>query len=187
MERTALVNVGCLDQAFRDSGLEVVHQFRGWVHGIPVAKLKGRYTWDNKRRLEDNIKMDFEELKREGLNWMKLTQYRASVMGCCEQSWATISFLTRPGTCWLPESVSTVLEGPSVCMLHCIYAVTFVSRYSDWLPSGRQRDRSSSSGRVKNFLFSTTSRCAKLTTHLQLVPRWKIWIYTSTPPYAFMA
>jgi hypothetical protein len=49
-------------------------------------KQKGRYTWDTKRRLEDNIKMDFEGLEREGLDWMKLTQYRAPVMGCCEQS-----------------------------------------------------------------------------------------------------
>jgi hypothetical protein len=65
------------------------------------------------------------------------------------------------------------------------------SRYSDWLRAGRLRGRSSSPGRVKNFLFSTSSRPAlgpthwvpgalfpgvrwpgvKLTTHLHLVPR----------------
>jgi hypothetical protein len=32
------------------------------------------------------------------------------------------------------------------------------SRYSDWLPPGRPRGRSSSPGRAKNFLFSTSSR-----------------------------
>jgi hypothetical protein len=31
------------------------------------------------------------------------------------------------------------------------------SRYSDWLRAGRQRGRSSSPGRVKNFLFSMSS------------------------------
>jgi hypothetical protein len=69
------------------------------------------------------------------------------------------------------------------------------SRYSDWLRAGRPRSRSSSPYRVKNFLFSTSSRQAlgpaqppiqwvpglfplglssrgvKLTTHLQLVRR----------------
>jgi hypothetical protein len=34
------------------------------------------------------------------------------------------------------------------------------SRYSDWLRAGRRRGRSSSSGKVKNFLFSTLSRPA---------------------------
>jgi hypothetical protein len=64
------------------------------------------------------------------------------------------------------------------------------SRYSDWLRAGRRKSRSSSPGRVKNFVFSTSSRPAlgptqppiqwvpgifprgvKLTTHLKLVPR----------------
>jgi hypothetical protein len=35
----------------------------------------------------------------------------------------------------------------------CIY-----NPYSDWLWSGRPRDRSWSPGRVKNFLFSTSSK-----------------------------
>jgi hypothetical protein len=34
------------------------------------------------------------------------------------------------------------------------------TRYSDWLQDGRLRGRSSSPGRVKNFLFSTSSRPA---------------------------
>jgi hypothetical protein len=69
------------------------------------------------------------------------------------------------------------------------------SRYSDWLRAGRPRGRSSCPGRVKNFLFSASSRLAlgstqppiqwiswalspgysdrgvKLTTPLHLVPR----------------
>jgi hypothetical protein len=38
--------------------------------------------------------------------------------------------------------------------------VGYCSRYSDWLRAGRPRGRSSSPGRVKNFLFSTSSRSA---------------------------
>jgi hypothetical protein len=81
---------------------------------------------------------------------------------------------------------------------------------SEWLRAGRPSGRSSSPGRVKNFLFSTTSRPALGSTQppIQWVPRAlspgakrpgreadhstpasdevkKMWIYTSTPPYAF--
>jgi hypothetical protein len=47
------------------------------------------------------------------------------------------------------------------------------SRYSDWLRTGRRRERSSSPGRVKNFLFSTSSRPAVERTQppIQWVPR----------------
>jgi hypothetical protein len=86
------------------------------------------------------------------------------------------------------------------------------SRYSDWLRAGRTRDGSSSPGRVKKFLFSTSFRPGMGPTQppIQWVPGAlfsgvkrpgreadhsapttaevkKIWIYTSTPPYAFMA
>jgi hypothetical protein len=43
------------------------------------------------------------------------------------------------------------------------------SRYSDWLGAGRLRGRSSSPGRVKNFLHvvqTSSGRGVKLTTHL---------------------
>jgi hypothetical protein len=80
------------------------------------------------------------------------------------------------------------------------------SRYSDWLRTGRPRGRSSSPGRVKNFLFSTSSRPALGPTqppfqwvpverrperevdHLPLTNAEvnKTWIYTSIPPYSFM-
>jgi hypothetical protein len=76
-------------------------------------------------------------------------------------------------------------------------------RYSDWLRSGRPRGRSSGPGRVKNFLFSASSRPALgLTQTFAGVKRprreadhsppssaevKKMWIYTSTSPYAFMA
>jgi hypothetical protein len=81
-----------------------------------------------------------------------------------------------------------------------------------WLRAGRQKGRSSSSGRVKNFLSSMSSRPALWSTQppLQWVPGAlssgvkrqgreaehsssttaevkKMWIYTSTPPHAFMA
>jgi hypothetical protein len=79
-------------------------------------------------------------------------------------------------------------------------------RYSDWLRAGRPRGRSSSSGRVKNLLFSTSFRPALGSNHppIQWVPGdlslgvkrpgreadhsppasaevKKMWIYTSTP------
>jgi hypothetical protein len=50
------------------------------------------------------------------------------------------------------------------------------SRYSDWLGAGL-RGWNSSPGRVKNFLFHSTPTSAKVK---------KMWIYTCTPPYAFM-
>jgi hypothetical protein len=85
------------------------------------------------------------------------------------------------------------------------------SRYSDYLRAGRLRGRSSSPGRVKNFLFSKSSRPAL--GYTQPPNQWipgalsptvkrpgreadhsspasaevkKMWIYTSTPTYAFM-
>jgi hypothetical protein len=81
------------------------------------------------------------------------------------------------------------------------------SRYSEWLRAGRLWGRSSSPGRVKNFLFSMSSSPALGLTQppIQWVPGVKrpgreadnsapdsaevkkMWIYTSTTPYAFMA
>jgi hypothetical protein len=86
------------------------------------------------------------------------------------------------------------------------------SPYSDWLRAGRPRGWGSSPGRVKNFLFSTSSRPALGSTQppIQWVTwalspgvnrPWrevdhsppanpevkKMWIYTSTPSYVFMA
>jgi hypothetical protein len=87
------------------------------------------------------------------------------------------------------------------------------SRYSHWLRAGRPRGRSWSPGGVKNFLFFTSFRPALGSTQPPIYP-WvpgalppglkrpgretyhsppasaevkKMWIYTSTPPYAFMA
>jgi hypothetical protein len=42
--------------------------------------------------------------------------------------------------------------------VYTIIRPEYRSRYSDWLRAGRPRGRSSSPGRVKNFLFSTSSR-----------------------------
>jgi hypothetical protein len=52
------------------------------------------------------------------------------------------------------------------------YIVLQRSRDSDWLRAGRPRGRSSSPGRVKNFLFSTSSRRALGSTQppIQWVP-----------------
>jgi hypothetical protein len=86
------------------------------------------------------------------------------------------------------------------------------SRYSDSLRTGRLRGRGSSPGRVKNFHFSMSSRppMGSIQPPIQWVPGAlspgvkrpgsetdhspptsaevkKMWIYTSTPLYAFMA
>jgi hypothetical protein len=86
------------------------------------------------------------------------------------------------------------------------------SRYSDWLWAGRPRSRSSSTGGVRNFLFSTSSRPALGPTQppIQWVPQAlspgvkrrgreadhsppisaevkKTCVYTSTTPNVFMA
>jgi hypothetical protein len=86
------------------------------------------------------------------------------------------------------------------------------SPYSDWLQAGRWRGESSSPGSIKNFLFSMSSRPALGPTQppVQWIPGAvssgvkqpgreadhspatsarvkKIWIYTSIPPYSFMA
>jgi hypothetical protein len=86
------------------------------------------------------------------------------------------------------------------------------SRYSDWLQARGPRDRRSSPGTVKNFLLSTWSRPVLGSSQppIQWVPGTlsprvkrqgreadhspptsaevkKMWIYTSTPPYAIMA
>jgi hypothetical protein len=85
-------------------------------------------------------------------------------------------------------------------------------RYSNWLSAGRARRSSSSPGRVKNFLFSTSSRPALGSTQppIQWAPGTlspranrpgreadhsppasaevkKMWIYTFIPSYAFMS
>jgi hypothetical protein len=93
----------------------------------------------------------------------------------------------------------------------CLYFVMFLeskrSRYSDWLRAGRLRGWSLSPSRVKNFLFYTSSTSALGRTQRPI--QWvlvvkrpgreadhsppasaevnKMWIYTSTPPYTFMA
>jgi hypothetical protein len=86
------------------------------------------------------------------------------------------------------------------------------SRYSDWLGAGRTRGRISSPRSLENFLFCTSPRAVLGSTRppIQWVTRAlspevkrpghevdysppasaevkKIWIYTSTPPYVFMA
>jgi hypothetical protein len=97
-----------------------------------------------------------------------------------------------------PQSLPDIYEG---------YQTSPRSRYSDWLRAGRPRDRSSTPGRVKNCLFSTSSRQALGSTQhpIQWVPGVKrpgreadqsplasaevkkMWLYTSTSPYAFVA
>jgi hypothetical protein len=81
-----------------------------------------------------------------------------------------------------------------------------LSRYSDWLRAGQRRGRSSSPGRIKNFFFTLLRPALGSTQPLtQWVPGVKrtgreadhsppasaevkqMWMYTRTPPYAFMA
>jgi hypothetical protein len=110
-------------------------------------------------------------------------------------------------------SRNSLLRGVSYLVTNFSYkGAGMRSRYSDWLRAGRPRGRRSSPGRVKNFLFSTSSRPDLGPTQLpiQWVPRAlspgvkrpgseanhplrtsaeikKMWIYTSTPAYSFLA
>jgi hypothetical protein len=101
---------------------------------------------------------------------------------------------------------------PLLLFIIIIIIIIIKSRYSDWLRAGRTRGRSSSPGRVKNFHFSMSSRPALGPTQPPFPwvlgalspglkqPRCeaghspptsaevkKTWVYTSTPPYVFMA
>jgi hypothetical protein len=92
-----------------------------------------------------------------------------------------------------------------LCLTHKWQESGERSRYIDYRRTGRPRGRGSSPGRVKNFLFSKSSRLALRSTqpHIQWVPGalspgvkrpgrevdhsptsaevMKMWIYTSTP------
>jgi hypothetical protein len=108
---------------------------------------------------------------------------------------------------WL-SSVNSVIGVPLKTRMEPGYR----SRYSYWLRAGRLRGWSSSPVGGKNFLFSKSSRLALGSTQppIQWVPGAlspgvkrqgheadyypptsaevkKMWIYISTPPYAFMA
>jgi hypothetical protein len=104
------------------------------------------------------------------------------------------------------EQDCTTLKNPTNPFLFTKRNIN-IHRYSDWIRAGRLRGRGSSPGRVKNFHFSMLWRPALGSTQprIQLVPGVKRpgreaddspttsaevkkkWIYTSTPPYAFMA
>jgi hypothetical protein len=97
-------------------------------------------------------------------------------------------------------------------ILHMMYNLCHDRHYINWLHAGQSRSRSSSPGRVKNLLFSTSSRLALGSTQPHI--KWvsvalspgvkqpgreadrssptstevkKMWIYTSTLPYGFIA
>jgi hypothetical protein len=98
------------------------------------------------------------------------------------------------------------------CIIYIYILYSVRSQDSDWLWAGRLRGQSSSPGRVKNFLLSMSSRLAVWSTQppIQWVPGLfpqggkrpgreadhslpasaevkKIWMYTSTPLYTFIA
>jgi hypothetical protein len=64
---------------------------------------------------------------------------------------------------------SDEISGRNICECYPYFTEVYTdkghrSRYSDWLQAGRPRGRSSSLSRVKNFLFSTSSRPALVPT-----------------------
>jgi hypothetical protein len=98
------------------------------------------------------------------------------------------------------------------CLSSLVRLAHSSNMWRNWLRAGRPRGRSSSPGRVKNFLFSTSSRRALRPTQpaIEWVPEalspaikrsgreadhspptsaevMKMWNYTATPPYTFMA
>jgi hypothetical protein len=116
------------------------------------------------------------------------------------------------GSCIVTSSITFKLNNTSKITIKNTNHQGNGSRYSDWLRAARPRGRSSSRGRVKNFsllqVFQTGSGVHP--PPIQWVPGdlspgikqpgreadhsprtsaevKKMWIYTSTPPYAFMA
>jgi hypothetical protein len=95
-------------------------------------------------------------------------------------------------------------DHPSLVVFSFVLVRTCRSRYRDWLRAGRPRFRSSRLGRVKNFLHVVQTGFVVHPT--SYVMGWgvkrpgreadhsppasseikKMWIYTPTPPYAFM-
>jgi hypothetical protein len=119
-------------------------------------------------------------------------------------------FLRNVG--WFSPDYSTNVISLQLFVLHSVQICEpeYRIRYSAWLRAGRPRGRSSSPGKVKNFLLSTLSRPTLVFTQppIQWVPGAlssrvkrpgresdhspptsaevkKMWIYTSTPPYAY--
>jgi hypothetical protein len=118
---------------------------------------------------------------------------------------------------YIPSNLHCILwEGILNCSFKQRYGlkVRQRSQYSYWLRVGRPRGRSSSPGRVKNFVFSTSSGAALGPIQHAILVQWvpealtpgvklperesdhstqisaevkKMWIYTSNPPYVFKA
>jgi hypothetical protein len=90
-----------------------------------------------------------------------------------QQTWACVST-----DCFMLVSClaySSALKMGAICSSETsafiiIHGLMGSSRYSDWLRAERPRGRSSSPGRVKNFLFSTSSSLALGST--QLLNQW---------------
>jgi hypothetical protein len=119
----------------------------------------------------------------------------------CSKNWHGISNLNRKinnNNKYMRKITTYYLFTCSLSLIRDAWTISFYirvslepgkrSRYNDWLRAGRQRGWSSSPSRVKNFLFSTSSRPSllsnwyrgwscrgvKLTTHLQPVSRSRI-------------
>jgi hypothetical protein len=96
------------------------------------------------------------------------------------------------------------------CDKSVYFEISFYGRYSDWLRAGRPRGRSSSPDKVKNFLHVVQTGSGVHPTSYPMgtggsspAIKWPgreadhsspastevkiMWIYTYTPPYAFMA
>jgi hypothetical protein len=139
--------------------------------------------------------------------WLRFESVKL-LLGCGPGSWAQ-GFVCYVRPRWSDESGRNAEAGgylgPGILLLHLILV------RAQSLQDGRPRGRSSSPGRVKNFLFSTSSRPAlgSIKPPIQCVPGAlsleikrlgrdadrsppasaevkKMWIYTSTPPSVFM-
>jgi hypothetical protein len=136
--------------------------------------------------------------RKDGLPARTLYKTRLLLFHCCKHDWYSDWLATAvvllPAWLWLPNNG---------CVCH-----NEISRYGDWLRVGQLRSRSSNTGRVKNFHFSTSFRPVLRLTQPHSYPlapgvKWpvreadhwtptsaeakKTWIYTSTPPFVFMA
>jgi hypothetical protein len=109
-----------------------------------------------RRMWADIIKMNLREngMIEIGLIWLRIGTSGGLLW---TQKW-TFGFHKMLGSSWVAEQLAASQEGLSSMSDENYVFIIHPLLIRDWLRAGRQRGRNSSSGRVKNFLFSTSSR-----------------------------
>ena len=69
-----------------------------------------------RRRWEDEMKMDLQDVEYGGMEWVEVAQDR----GCCECGGETFRFRTVPGISWLAAELSDSQEELCVMTSHSV-------------------------------------------------------------------